>query len=172
MAPPAPLPDPYVSARLHEAIRRADFDEVGRLIAAHAPEALASGYDERGCPPLVAAIFDGREPIAAMLVRHGVGIEDPVREEGSYPLHFAAVLGEVDMIAMLAAAGARIDIEDQDGDTPLHWAVRAKQYGAARTLLRLGADPHKQGRFTGLSPMQLAMFLGMPDFEKLLGSAL
>ena len=56
-------------------------------------------------------------------------------------LHAAAAHGDVGAIERLAAGAAAIDGRDGNGRTALHVATFARQRGAARTLLRAGADP-------------------------------
>jgi ankyrin repeat protein len=44
------------------------------------------------------------------------------RTKGETPLHRAAAFGDSDTIKLLLDAGARIDVRDMNGDTPLAWA--------------------------------------------------
>ena len=57
-------------------------------------------------------------------------------------LHRAAVAGDVAEIERLVAAGASLDMRDGHGRTALHVAVFFGHRPAARTLLRLGANPN------------------------------
>jgi len=43
-------------------------------------------------------------------------------------------------VKLLLDKGANVNAEDEDGDTPLHWAARYGKTGLARILLRRGAD--------------------------------
>lgn len=58
-------------------------------------------------------------------------------------LHAAAARGDAAEIERRIAAGENREAADARGRTPLHVAAFQKQYDAARTLLRLGADPNK-----------------------------
>ncbi len=56
-------------------------------------------------------------------------------------LHAAAAAGDTAAIERLVASGANREAVDGRQRTPLHVAVYQKQHEAARTLLRLGANP-------------------------------
>jgi hypothetical protein len=55
-------------------------------------------------------------------------------------LHAAAASGNVAEIERLVAAGANREARDGNGRTPLHVAAYRKQYDAARTLMKRGAN--------------------------------
>ena len=57
-------------------------------------------------------------------------------------LHDAAARGDVAEIEQLMAEGEKPNIQDANSRTPLHVAAYLRQYGAARALIRLGADPN------------------------------
>jgi ankyrin repeat protein len=58
-------------------------------------------------------------------------------------LHAAAARGNIAEIEKRIAAGDNKEAVDARARTPLHIAAFQKQYDAARTLIRLGADPNK-----------------------------
>ena len=58
-------------------------------------------------------------------------------------LHEAAAKGDVAEIERLIKDGEKPNIQDSKSRTPLHVAVYMKQHAAARTLLKLGADPNR-----------------------------
>ena len=57
-------------------------------------------------------------------------------------LHAAAARGDAGEIENLVRAGTTIDARDNHGRTPLHVAAFMRKQDAARTLLRLGANPN------------------------------
>ena len=58
-------------------------------------------------------------------------------------LHSAAARGDVADIEKRIGSGENKEATDSRHRTPLHVAVYQKKYDAARTLIRLGADPNK-----------------------------
>lgn len=58
-------------------------------------------------------------------------------------LHAAAARGDIAEVEKRIAAGENKEATDNRQRTPLHVATFQKQYDAARTLMRLGADPNK-----------------------------
>jgi hypothetical protein len=57
-------------------------------------------------------------------------------------LHDAAARGDVAEIEQLIVEGERPNIQDANSRTPLLVAAFLRQHGAARALIRLGADPN------------------------------
>lgn len=57
-----------------------------------------------------------------------------------FPLHWAAIQDQSDVIGLLIASGRSVDSRDELGRTPLMAAAAFGSVGAARTLLAQGAD--------------------------------
>jgi ankyrin repeat protein len=57
-------------------------------------------------------------------------------------LHDAAARGDAAEIEQLIAQGEKSNIQDANSRTPLHVAAFLRRHGAARALLRLGANPN------------------------------
>ena len=57
-------------------------------------------------------------------------------------LHDAAARGDVAEIEQLIADGEKPNVQDANSRTPLHVAAFQRRHGAARALLRLGANPN------------------------------
>lgn len=81
--------------------------------------------------------------LIAAPVRAQVG-PTPAELAGYRGLHAAAARGDVAEIEQRVAAGEDKEALDERRRTPLHVAVYQKRHEAARTLLRLGADPNRQ----------------------------
>jgi len=80
-------------------------------------------------------------------------------EESRSGLHYAAMSGNLRIIAILIKAGARLDPKEKLGDTPLHLAVERDQVEAAQLLLDAGAavDPENKN---GMTPLMIAASRG------------
>ena len=76
-------------------------------------------------------------------------------EESRSGLHYAAMSGNLRIIAILIKAGAKLDPKEKLGSTPLHFAVERDQVEAAQLLLDAGAavDPENKN---GMTPLMMA----------------
>ncbi len=80
--------------------------------------------------------------VAKMLLDAGADIS--ARGEcGESVLHTAAGDGQEEMVEYLLPLVGKVDVADDDGCTPLHWAARRHQVSVARMLLNHGASPKK-----------------------------
>lgn len=61
--------------------------------------------------------------------------------EGAYPLHLAALIGNIEVIQILIDNGATLDLPAKNKDlaTPLHWAAFFLQSDSVETLIQAGA---------------------------------
>jgi ankyrin repeat protein len=58
-------------------------------------------------------------------------------------MHYAAEGANSGFIAKLARAGARVDIMDRQGFTPLMYAARSCKYWNVPALIEAGANPRR-----------------------------
>ena len=70
----------------------------------------------------------------------------------STDLHFAAQAGDVSEVERLVAAGADVNIQDENGNTPLKYASAEPHPEVLSTLISLGANPHLADR-RGFTPI-------------------
>lgn len=96
----------------------------------------------------------------ALKLSPGLGFQ--ADKDGMTALHWAADRGELEIIeALLVLLGegdvatSRINAQDQDGNTPLHFAVMTENEEIARELVARGADSSMENE-EGESPMVMA----------------
>lgn len=100
------------------------------------------------------------------LLERGMSPDTPNTVTGATPLYDALRADSDRNIDVLLRAGARLDVADRNGTTPLHQAALVKDSGAVLRFLEAGADPRATDR-TGAS-FQDYLYKGDP---KLLNAA-
>lgn len=88
-------------------------------------------------------------------------------DESRTGLHYAAMNGNLSIIAILFKAGARLDVKDKLGDTPLHLAADRSQAEAAQLLLDIGAPVDPENK-SGMTPLMMAANRGNIEIVKAL----
>ena len=80
-------------------------------------------------------------------------------EDSRTAMHYAAINGNLTIIAILIKAKAKLDAKDKLGNTPLHLAADRNQVDAAQLLLDVGApvDPENKN---GMTPLMMAASRG------------
>jgi ankyrin repeat protein len=90
-------------------------------------------------------------------------------KQGVTPLMLASQLGYVEGIAILASKGAKVDIANDAGETPLILAVHRRDIPMLRILLAGGADPTRTDN-SGRSARDYAKLEGvgqaLEEFDK------
>jgi len=102
------------------------------------------------------ALAAGRSDVAALLVLRSQAHFG--EERGDPLLHAAAVYGDVGLVQLLVAFGAKVDAVDAEGATALHRAILAKSGAGVRALLAVGDDG--QATFRGTGAIGLALHTG------------
>lgn len=100
------------------------------------------------------AAWLGHVRVLAVLIRHGVDINDGSTERGT-ALHHAAEGNKADAIDVLVAAGADTEARNAAKETPLHFATRMLGLKSAAALLRHGAVINARDRLKH-SPLHIA----------------
>ncbi|KAK7096682.1 ankyrin repeat and SOCS box protein 5-like [Littorina saxatilis] len=100
-------------------------------------EVCSNGYT-----PLSLACKLNRAGIVHLLLQRGATPNKPSVYYNKYPLHYACDHsdGNLDVVGMLLAVGAQPNIQDEDGNTPLHLACTESNVSVVKTLLEAGAD--------------------------------
>ena len=86
---------------------------------------------------------------------------DGVDEYGRTPLHYAV---EVSEIKSLVALGQNINLQDDNGYSPLHFSAQRKNLETILFLLKNGANPNALD-IHGNSPLWTATMNAMGEFE-------
>ena len=88
-------------------------------------------------------------------------------EEPRTGLHYAAMNGNLTIIAILIKASAKLDAKDKLGNTPLHLAADRNQAEAAQLLLDVGAPVDAENK-NGMTPLMVAASRGNIDIVQAL----
>jgi uncharacterized protein len=83
-------------------------------------------------------------------------------EEARTGLHYAAMNGNLTIIAILIKASAKLDAKDRLGNTALHLAADRNQVEAAQLLLDVGAPVDAENK-NGMTPLMMAANRGNID---------
>ncbi len=89
------------------------------------------------------------------LVGGGDGNPNQTDDQSRTGMHYAALNGNLQIIAILIKANAKLDPVDALGDTPLHLAADENQTEAAKLLIDAGAGLDPQDK-DGLTPLMIA----------------
>jgi ankyrin repeat protein len=147
------------------AARRGFPSTVDALLAARASVDLK---DWAGRTALIVAAREGHAAAVRSLLRHRAATDVTARD-GTTALHQAVGSGfhpeqaarRADCVKALLAAGARVDVRDDDGWTPLMWAVNVADPDVVRMLLDAGADVHQLPPRTAGSREAVDRLLGL-----------
>lgn len=121
------------------------------LFASGVPASAIEALDDGGCSPLFYAS------------------SDLFRSTSRYAKANATNPHELP-IFLLLSMGSNANLQDLDGETPLHQAVSTRFFVAAQTLLTHGADPRIASN-DNVTPQALAALEGPPSMTLLLNAA-
>lgn len=108
----------------------------------------------------VSAAIEGRTGDVQKAIEQDIDV-DTINANGSNALYAAAYWGQAEIAQVLIAAGANLEIQDeQSGWTPLMGAVRMNQYAIVKILLEAGANPNAWSQdhdaYPSLTPLMIA----------------
>ena len=95
-------------------------------------------------PIIDQAIVQGQIEVLKLLIESGASVN--VKYGYMSPILYASRHNRKDMVDMLIKSGACLEVEDEDGDTPLLTAVKMGFHALAIFLLEKGADPEHRNR--------------------------
>lgn len=91
--------------------------------------------DIDGYTPFHSATMEGKTSTVELLLRYGSTALDSGNNDGDTPLHLAVCYGQNAMVELLLQHGARLDIGDMNGQTPLYYAGLYENEEAKRILV-------------------------------------
>ena len=149
---------------LHDAARDGDLADAKAQIAVGAE---MNSLGDSGETPLILAILNGHNDVAAFLVEQGADIQ--ARNRGGFtPLHAAAYVGNLDIAELLVAEGADIgDQQNKAGVSSLSVASEEGRVSVARALIEHGADLEAV-EHNGYTSLSRALWRGHEDIVALL----
>ncbi|KAA3489477.1 potassium channel SKOR [Gossypium australe] len=127
--------------------------------------------DKFGNTPLLEAIKNGHDNLAALLIKEGASLN--IDDAGSY-LCTAVAKGDSDFLRRLLSNGVDPNSRDYDHRTPLHIAASEGLYIMAKLLIEGGASVFSKDRLTeiwGNTPLDEARMCGNKNLIKLLEDA-
>jgi ankyrin repeat protein len=107
------------------------------------------------------------EKVKAMLKDHPNLVVSRIVNFGDTPLHAAAGKGHKDVVELLLAEGADVNVVDQNDQTPLHDTAGNGHKDAVELLLAKGADVNAKMHYD-LTPLHMATSHGHKDVMELL----
>lgn len=111
--------------------------DAAKLLISHG--ANVNAKDRMGNTPLRHAAMCGYKELARLLIAEGADIPVPL-------VHWAAFMGESGKVNSHLEKGTDVDAKDDNGRTPLLFAVLGSEREVAEFLLAKGADVNARGR--------------------------
>lgn len=106
----------------------------------HDKQELMTTFKGNTCVHL--ALMNGHEQTTHLLLQHFPRFIDRPGEHGRTPVHIACMRDHYQCLGLLMGVGAKLDVQDHGGDTPLHVCL---QYGSVNCMRILVFD----GRIVG-----------------------
>lgn len=133
--------------------------------------AFVGARDREGNTPLHSAMERARKAVATVLLDHDADV-DARNDNGSSPLHMAVDTLEedsvLDLVKLLVARGADINIKDDFEYRPLHDAISMAPREVAEFLIAKGADVNVKSADQGQMPLHRAAIKGDKKIVRLL----
>ena len=121
-----------------------------------------------GFTPLLAATHEGHPEVCELLLKSGKVDINEVTANGSTAMRMAAFNGQIDTLQMLLLKGAKADIGDNNGITPLLAAAHQGHAEACELLLEKGQVNIEEMGSSGSTALKLAALNGHVNTVSLL----
>jgi ankyrin repeat protein len=130
------------------------------------PRSFAQGADFSGYNDIAIVASHGKTDDLIRLLQGGRAPNAP-DDKGETALHYAAQLGNQQMVQALLYYKAAVDPRDQFGNTPLHWAAQRGGVAVLQMLIDAKAAIDPQNR-QGITPLMMAAQAGQAQAVRLL----
>ena len=107
------------------------------------------------------ASMEGNNVVVTELLASGYRNIDAKNQDSQTAVHLASFYGHCGVLEELVRYGAKVNITDTEGDTPLHYASRADKPQSVKILLESGgANPTMRNEGSGWVPLHEAARAG------------
>jgi ankyrin repeat protein len=114
------------------------YTDIAALLVEHGADPTI--IDAKGHPPLRYAVESGHIEIAELLLSHGASISYIDNLYGRGFLHLAAINGYKNVAELLVEGGCDLNIHDNNGKSPVYYALKYGNRSLANYLTSQGAD--------------------------------
>ena len=144
-----------LSTPLHWACRQGHIGVIVQLLSAGANPSLRDG---EGCAAIHLAAQFGHTAIVGYLIAKGQNV-NTTDSNGMTPLMWASYrTSSIDPIRLLVTLGSSFTATDNlQGNTPLHWAIQAKNSTGTSILVNKGSASGKSGQKIFVNILELIM---------------
>ncbi|MEM9541186.1 MAG: ankyrin repeat domain-containing protein [Cyanobacteria bacterium P01_E01_bin.42] len=139
-------------SRLFKAIEDSDILWLRQIIESGDDIEEIDDEDYPGYTALDLAAEKGNIQVIIMLIESGVNVD---YSGESSPLHFAISAGNIDAVRVLISNGADLEIEEDDGVTPVLHAIMKHETEIVKLLVEAGADLNAWSRFGTVSEVAI-----------------
>lgn len=161
---------PYIDHQLHLTTVGGGIGNTGNIFRADGPGIGSSVYGSTSLVgggnsgnSLSEAVLHGNFSEIQVLCEKEKGAVNLVDRRSYTPLFYASVLDDGEICKYLLDQGARVDIQDKEGFSPLHWASWEENQLTIEILVERGGANVNMQTNRGYTPLHLAILQGSED---------